>query len=178
MTLLTVNGLFLSHNNESVRGNFNNAFLICLLDCVHTIPEQFENGRNLDRKNLLQHFNAKEAYLHPKGRSVLFRKCLRMFCFHHFQVFTRCYFQNVSVRAQLSKSTVFKICWQKMCRFRVNGRPIPSNFSLFSKCAGIVWMQSYSMKCAYFFDFVMVLRLEAGIILWCYANRTSRVSGF
>ena len=91
---------------------------------VHTIPEQSENGRNLDSKNSLQHFDAKEAYLQPKSRSVSFQKCLKMFCFHHFQLFTRCRFQNVSVRVPFSKSTVFKICRQKMCRFRVNGRPI------------------------------------------------------
>ena len=32
--------------------------------------------------------------------------------------------QNVLVRVPFSNSTVFKICRQKMCRFRVNGRPI------------------------------------------------------
>ena len=51
---------------------------------VHTIPEQFENGRNSDGKNLLQHFDAKEAYLHPKSPSVSFQKCLKMFCFSLF----------------------------------------------------------------------------------------------
>ena len=54
-----------------------------------------------------------------------------MFCFHHLQVFTRCRFQNVSVRVPFSKSTVFKICRQKMCRFRVNGRPIRRIFHHF-----------------------------------------------
>ena len=91
---------------------------------IHTVPEQFENGRNLDGKNLLQHFDAKEAYLHSNSRSVSFQKCLKMYCFHHFQVFTRCRFQNAPVRVPFSKSTVFKICRQKMCRFRLNGRPI------------------------------------------------------
>ena len=28
---------------------------------VHRIPKQFENGKNLDGKNSLQHFDAKEA---------------------------------------------------------------------------------------------------------------------
>ena len=44
---------------------------------VHTTPEQFENGRNFDGKNSLQHFDAKEAYLHPKSRSVSFQKFLK-----------------------------------------------------------------------------------------------------
>ena len=95
------------------------------------MPEQFENGRNLNGKNSLQHFDAKEAHLHPKSRSFSFQKCLKMFCFHHFQVFTRCRFRNVSVRVPFSKSTVFKICRQKMCRFRVNGRPIRRIFHRF-----------------------------------------------
>ena len=51
--------------------------------------------------------------------------------FHHFGVFTRCRFQNVPVRAPFSKSTVFKICRQKICRFRVNGRPIRHIFHRF-----------------------------------------------
>ena len=67
------------------------------------IPEQFENSRNLDGKSSLQHFDAKEAYLHHKSRSVLFQKCLKMYCFHHVQVFTRRRFQNVLVRVLFSK---------------------------------------------------------------------------
>ena len=93
---------------------------------VHTMQEQFENDRKLDGKNSLQ-----DLCLHPKNRSVSFQKRLKMFCFHRFQVFTRCRFQNVSVRVPFSKCTVFKICWQKMCRFRVNGRPIRRIFHRF-----------------------------------------------
>ena len=51
---------------------------------VHTVPEQFENGRKLDGKNSLQDIDAKEVYLHPKSRLVSFQKRLKMFCFHHF----------------------------------------------------------------------------------------------
>ena len=54
-----------------------------------------------------------------------------MFHSRHFQVFTRCRFQNVSVRVSFSKSTVFKICRQNLCRFRVNGRPIRRIFHRF-----------------------------------------------
>ena len=100
---------------------------------VHTIPEQFENSRNLDGKNSLQHFDAKEAYLHPKSRSVSFQKCLQMFCF----IIFRCLhepFQDVSLRIPFSKSTVFKICRQKMCRFHVNGRPIRRIFTVLKMC--------------------------------------------
>ena len=62
------------------------------------MPEQFENGRKLDGKNSSQGFDAKEAYLHPKNRSVSFQKRLKMLFFRHIQVFTRCSFQNVPVR--------------------------------------------------------------------------------
>ena len=48
------------------------------------MPEQFENGRNLDGKNSLQHFDAKETYLHPKNRSVLFQKCQENVLFSSF----------------------------------------------------------------------------------------------
>ena len=51
--------------------------------------------------------------------------------FSSFRVFTRCRFKNVSVRVPFSKSTVFKICRQKMCRFRVNRRPIRRIFHRF-----------------------------------------------
>ena len=51
--------------------------------------------------------------------------------------FTRCRFQNVPVRVPFSKPTVFKVCRQKMCRFRVNGRPIRHMPILpCSECAG------------------------------------------
>ena len=95
------------------------------------MPEQFENGRKFDGKNSLQDFDVKEMYLHPKNRSVSFQMRIKMFCFHHFQVFTRCRFQNVPVRVPFSKSAVFKICRQKMCRFRVNGRPMRRIFHRF-----------------------------------------------
>ena len=70
-------------------------------------------------------------YLHSKNRPVSLQKRRKMSCFHHFQVFTEFRFQNVPVRAPFSKSTVFKICWQNMCRFRVNGRPIRRIFQCF-----------------------------------------------
>ena len=40
-------------------------------------------------------------------------------------------FPNVPVRVTFSKSTVFKICRQKLCRFRLNGRPIRRIFHHF-----------------------------------------------
>ena len=86
---------------------------------------------NLPVKRSLQDFDAKEVCLNPKNRSVSFQKRLKMFYFHHFKVFTRCRFQNVPVRVPFSKSTVFKICRQKMCRFRVNRRPIRHIFCRF-----------------------------------------------
>ena len=87
--------------------------------------------QNLTERNSLQDFDEIERYLHPKCPSVLFQKRRKLFYFHHFQVFTQCHFQNVPVRVPFSKSTVSKICRQKMCRFRVNGRPIRRIFHRF-----------------------------------------------
>ena len=87
--------------------------------------------RNLPVKSSLQDFDANSLNLNPKNRSVSFQKRLKMFYFHHFKVFTRCRFQNVPIRVPFSKSAVFKICWQKMCRFRVNRRPIRGIFHRF-----------------------------------------------
>ena len=86
---------------------------------------------NLPVKSSLQDFDAKEACLHPKNLSVSFQKRLKLFCFHHFQVFTRSSFPNVPIRVPFSKSTVFKICRQKMCHFRVNRRPFRRIFHRF-----------------------------------------------
>ena len=118
---------------------------ILFLDCVHTMPAHFENDEKCDGskilafkrcrnnlntvetltvKNSFQDFDVKEMYLHPKNRSFSFQKRRKMFCLHHFRVFIQCRFQNVLARVPFSKPTVFEICRQKMCRFRVNVRPI------------------------------------------------------
>ena len=86
---------------------------------------------NLLVKSSLQDFDAEELYLNPKNRSVSFQTRLKMFYFHHFKVLTRCRFQNVPIRVPFSNSTVFKICRQKMRRFRVNRRPIRRIFHRF-----------------------------------------------
>ena len=65
--------------------------------------------------------------LNPKNSSVSFQKRLKMFYFHHFTVFTRCRFQNVPIRVPFS----IKICRHKMCRFRVDRRPIRRIFHRF-----------------------------------------------
>ena len=49
------------------------------------MPEQFENGTHLTVNNSLQDYDAKEMYLHPKSRRVLFQKRRNMFCFNHFE---------------------------------------------------------------------------------------------
>ena len=86
---------------------------------------------NLPVKSSLQDFDAKEVCINPKNRSVSFQTRLKMLYFHHFLVFTRCRFQNVPITVPFSKSTVFKICRQNMCRFRVNRRPIRRVFHRF-----------------------------------------------
>ena len=91
----------------------------------------FTTVRDLTVRNSLQDFDAIERYLHSKRQSVLLQKRGTLFYFQNFQVFTRCRFQNVPVRVQFSKSTVFKMCRQKMCRFRVNARPIRRMFHRF-----------------------------------------------
>ena len=87
--------------------------------------------RDLTVRNSLQDFDAIERYLHPKCQSVLFQKCRKLFYFQNSQMFTRCRFQNVLVRVQFSKSIVFKMWRQKMCRFPVKGRPIRHIFHRF-----------------------------------------------
>ena len=61
----------------------------------------------------------------------LFPKTSKIVLFQNFQVFTRCRFQNVPIRVPFSKSTVFKICRQKISRFCVNRRPIRRIFHRF-----------------------------------------------
>ena len=95
------------------------------------MPEQFENGGNLTVKTRCRTLMSKK-YLHPKNQSVSFHKRRKMFCFFSsFSSVHRMSFQNVPVGAPFSKSSVFEICRQKMCRFRVNGRPIRHIFHRF-----------------------------------------------
>ena len=92
-----------------------------------TFKQCWENLKiigHLTVNNSLQDFDATEMSIHFKNRSVPFQSIKKMFFFHHFLVLTRCCFQNVLVKVPFSKSSVFKICPQKMCHFRVNGRPI------------------------------------------------------
>ena len=88
------------------------------------MPAQFENGRKIDSKNSFLDFDAKEKYLHRKNRPVSIQRRQKMLCL-------RCCFKFIPVRVPFSKSTVFEICRQKMCRFRVNRRPIRHIFHRF-----------------------------------------------
>ena len=125
---------------------------------VHTILEQFENGRNLDGKNSLQHFNAKEAYLHSKrvdqSGSKSVKKCsvFIIFKFLHDAVSKMCRLEFRFQNLPFSKSA-----GKKMCRFRVKCA-CPSNFSPFSKCAGIVWTQSQSCLAIKIFRFSIITK--------------------
>ena len=94
--------------------------------------------RNLTVRSSFQDFDAIERYLHLKCRSVLFQKLRKLFYFHHFQVFTRCRFQNVPDRVQFSKSTIFQNVPAKNVPFSCEREAYPSHFSPFSKCASIV----------------------------------------
>ena len=94
--------------------------------------------RDLTVRNSLQDFDAIERHLHPKCQSVLFQKRRKMFYFHHFQVFTRCRFQNVPVRVQFFKIYRFQNVPAKNVPFSCERKAYPSHFSPFSKFAGIV----------------------------------------
>ena len=93
--------------------------------------------RDLIVRNSFEDFDAIERYLHPKCQSVLSQKRRKLFYFEKFQVNTRCRFQNVPATVQFSKSTVFKMCRQKMSRFRVNGRPIRHIFHRFQNVSAL-----------------------------------------
>ena len=88
------------------------------------MPAQFENGRKFDSKNSFLDFDAKEKYLRRKNRPVSIQKRQKM-------LWLRICFKFIPVRVPFSKSTVFEICRQKMCRFRVNRRPIRHIFHRF-----------------------------------------------
>ena len=78
--------------------------------------------------------------------NVLFDYFLIIFFvfFDYLFFFTRCRFQNVPVRAPISKSTVFEIC-RKNVPFSCERKAYLSHFLPFSKCASIVLTQSYTL---------------------------------
>ena len=78
--------------------------------CIYTIPTNFEDNRKFPKViNTLQS-------LHKFDANEISKK----FRFQQFPVFTRSCFQSIPVGVLFSKSSVFEICRQKMCRFRVN----------------------------------------------------------
>ena len=86
---------------------------------------------NLTVKTRCRTLMLRKSYLHPENRPVSIKSRRKMCCLHHCRVFTRCCFKFIPVRVPFSKSIVFEICRQKMCRFRVNGRPIRHIFHRF-----------------------------------------------
>ena len=94
------------------------------------MPEQFENDRKLDGKNSLQDFDATEVYVHPKNRSVSFQKRLKMFCFHNFQVFTRCRFHMCRLEFRFQNLPFSKSAAKKV-PFSCEQEAYPSNFHRF-----------------------------------------------
>ena len=98
-----------------------------ILVSVHTMQGQFENDRKLNGKNSLQDFDAKKMNLRPMNRLVSFQKCRKIFCFHHFRVFTRCHFQNVPDSVLFSKSTFSKSTCKNV-PFSCEQEAFPSHF--------------------------------------------------
>ena len=91
--------------------------MVAVLDCIHMIVEQFENGRNLTIANSLQS---------PKDIDVRESVPTYQFCFEGFEIFlifivSNCshdsVFKKVLVSVPFSKFTVFKICRQKCAAF-------------------------------------------------------------
>ena len=94
--------------------------------------------QDLTVRNSLQDLDAIERYLHLMCQSFLLQKRQKLFYFQNFQAFSifkifkcLCRFQNVTVRVQFSKSSIFKMCRQKMCHFLVNERPVRYIFHRF-----------------------------------------------
>ena len=97
----------------------------------------FENGRKLDGKKSLQEFDVKEVCLHPMKRSVSFQKRLKCSVF----VIFKCLHYAVSKIFQLDfrfQNLPFSKSAGKNVPFSCEREAYPSNFSPFSKCAGIV----------------------------------------
>ena len=81
---------------------------------VHTKPQRFENGGNLDGKNSLQDFDAKEVYPYPfaQSHSKSVQKCSVFIIF-------MCLHDAVS----------------KMCRLEFRFQNLPFSKSAGKKCA-------------------------------------------
>ena len=73
---------------------------------------RFETVRNLTKNNRCKTLMSKKYTSTVRICRVSFER-RKMFCRHHFRVFTQCQFQNVRFRVPFSKSTVFKISWEK-----------------------------------------------------------------
>ena len=86
---------------------------------------------NLTVTNSLRDFNGKEMYLRLKNQSRSFRKRQKcsvfiMFEHSHHVIFKLCRLEFIFQNVPFSKSA-----GKKMCRFRVNGRPIRDIFHPF-----------------------------------------------
>ena len=137
---------------------------------VHTMPAQFENSRKIDSKNSFQDFDAEEKYLHTKNRPVSIQKRWKMICL-------RCCFKFIPVRVPFSKSTVFEICRQKMCRFVWTGGLSVTFFTVFKICrhrvnAVLNCSQEFSRKSKKFFRF-LVLKTVLMYARWVMYVRAS-----
>ena len=92
----------------------------------------FKTVQNLPVKSSLQDFDAKKCTLCTcKGSFSLVPKASENVLFSSFSIVYTIPFLNMPIRVPFSKPTVFKICRQKMCRFRVNRRPIRRIFHRF-----------------------------------------------
>ena len=71
------------------------------------------------------------------------------------------------VTVPFSKSTVFEICRQKMCRFRVNGRPIRRIFHRFQNVPASCERSLNDEKPREYF--LAVLKFPYFIVIWTFS---------
>ena len=88
------------------------------------MPEQFESGTKFDGKKTRYKTSMPKQCTYTLRIDLSRSKSIENVLFLSFF--------SVPVIVPFSKFTVFKICLQKLCRFRVNGRPIRPDFSPFS----------------------------------------------
>ena len=107
------------------------------LDCVHTMPAQFENGRKFDDKNCLQDLMPKKCTYTLRidlSRSISVEK----FLFSSLLSVNTMLFQIYAGYGSVFKIYRFQNLPAKNVPFSCEREAYPSNFSPFSKCAGIV----------------------------------------
>ena len=91
------------------------------------MPATFENGRKFDGKKIA----VQKMYLNPKNRPFSFQKRRKMFCFRYFECLSDAISKMCRQELRVQNVPFSKSAGKKMCRFRVNGKPIHYIFHRF-----------------------------------------------